>query len=73
MPDPTVHKQRIHLEGNIPSSIAPPVGCRFHTRCPRKLGPICENVPPAEQVLGEHSLFCHIPAQELLASQTNLS
>ena len=73
VPDPTVHKQRIHLEGNIPSSIAPPVGCRFHTRCPRKLGPICENVPPAEQVLGEHSLFCHIPAQELLASQTNLS
>jgi peptide/nickel transport system ATP-binding protein len=72
VPDPTVHRQRINLEGNIPSSITPPVGCRFHTRCPRKIGPICENVPPPEQALGEHILNCHIPAAELLTQQANL-
>jgi peptide/nickel transport system ATP-binding protein len=72
VPDPTVHKQRINLEGNVPSSIDPPVGCRFHTRCPRKLGAICENVPPEVQNIGEHQIFCHIPAEELLAKQANL-
>ena len=72
VPDPTVHQQRINLEGSIPSSINPPPGCRFHTRCPRKIGAVCENVPPPQQSLGEHLLFCHIPAAELLQQQANL-
>ena len=37
---------RIELEGEIPSAAEPPSGCVFHTRCPRKLGPICEQEDP---------------------------
>ncbi len=72
-PDPTIRKVRINLEGSVPSAINPPRGCRFHTRCPRKLGEICENVPPPASIAGEHIIFCHIPPQELVAVQENLA
>ena len=39
-------RDRIRLEGDIPSAAAPPSGCVFHTRCPRKLGAICEETEP---------------------------
>ena len=37
-------------------------GCKFATRCPRHLGPICDNVPPPSQTAGSrHAIRCHIP------------
>jgi peptide/nickel transport system ATP-binding protein len=69
VPDPTVRKERIHLEGSVPSSINPPKGCGFHTRCPRKLGAICEETPPPANSIGEHRIYCHIPREELLRLQ----
>ena len=42
-----VGRARIRLEGEIPSAADPPTGCVFHTRCPRKLGEICETTEPA--------------------------
>lgn len=72
-PDPTVRKTRINLEGSVPSAIDPPQGCRFHTRCPRKIGDICEKVVPPASIEGEHLIFCHIPRQELSAKQVNLA
>ena len=72
VPDPTVRKQRINLEGSVPSSINPPLGCRFHTRCQRKLGAICANTPPPAQATGDHLIYCHIPLQDLAAAQANL-
>ncbi len=72
-PDPTIRKKRINLEGSVPSAINPPKGCRFHTRCPRKIGEICETVTPPASIDGEHVIFCHIPAQELAAIQENLA
>jgi peptide/nickel transport system ATP-binding protein len=72
-PDPTIRKVRINLEGSVPSAINPPQGCRFHTRCPRKLGEICETVTPPASIDGEHVIFCHIPPQELYAAQENLA
>lgn len=72
VPDPTIQKKRINLEGSVPSSINPPQGCRFHTRCPRKIGKICEEVIPEASVAGDHLIYCHIPRQELLQNQANL-
>jgi peptide/nickel transport system ATP-binding protein len=62
---------RIDLEGEIPSAANPPTGCVFHTRCPRRLGEICEQEePPLAEVEPEHFLRCHIPLEELRRLQT---
>jgi len=59
-------RDRIKLEGEIPSAASPPSGCVFHTRCPRKVGAICEEVePPLVEVEEHHLLRCHIPIEEL--------
>ncbi len=66
VPDPDVRQERIRLEGSVPSAVNIPSGCRFHTRCPRKMGPICENEEPPWQDAGEdHRICCHIPLAEL--------
>jgi peptide/nickel transport system ATP-binding protein len=59
-------RDRIRLEGDIPSAAAPPSGCVFHTRCPRKVGAICEQTePPLVEVADGHLMRCHIPIEEL--------
>ncbi len=59
-------RPRIRLEGEIPSAAEPPSGCVFHTRCPRKLGEICERRSPRSPRLSPgHMLRCHIPLEEL--------
>lgn len=61
---------RIRLEGEIPSASNPPSGCVFHTRCPRKLGAICEEKePPFVEEEAGHSLRCHIPIADLAKLQ----
>jgi peptide/nickel transport system ATP-binding protein len=63
-------RPRIRLEGEIPSAAEPPSGCVFHTRCPRKLGAICEQEePPLEEVEGGHLMRCHIPLEDLRRAQ----
>jgi peptide/nickel transport system ATP-binding protein len=70
---PTVdgaERERIRLVGDIPSAANPPPGCVFNTRCPRKVGKICEEVePPLEEVEPGHWMSCHIPIEELRALQ----
>jgi len=59
-------RERIRLQGEIPSAAAPPSGCVFHTRCPRKLGAVCEQVePPLVEAEPGHLMRCHIPIDEL--------
>jgi peptide/nickel transport system ATP-binding protein len=59
-------RERIDLEGEIPSAADPPSGCVFHTRCPRFLGEICVNEePPLAEVEPQHFMRCHIPLEEL--------
>jgi peptide/nickel transport system ATP-binding protein len=59
-------KQRIRLEGEIPSAANPPTGCVFHTRCPRYLGDICKTTePPLAEAEPGHAIKCHIPIDEL--------
>jgi peptide/nickel transport system ATP-binding protein len=60
------HHERVKLAGEIPSAVNPPSGCVFHTRCPRKLGSICEEIVPELVALDSlHSIRCHIPAVQL--------
>jgi peptide/nickel transport system ATP-binding protein len=59
-------RERIRLEGEIPSAASPPSGCVFHTRCPRKVGEICElEEPPLVEVEDGHLMRCHIPIETL--------
>jgi peptide/nickel transport system ATP-binding protein len=66
IPEPTVERTNIRLPGTVPSALNPPSGCKFHTRCPRKIGHICETEPPPwREVTKEHRIQCHIPLEEL--------
>jgi len=59
-------RERIRLAGEIPSAADPPSGCVFNTRCPRKLGAICEQEePPFVEAEPGHWMRCHIPIEEL--------
>jgi peptide/nickel transport system ATP-binding protein len=59
-------RERIRLTGDLPSAANPPSGCVFHTRCPRKLGAICEErEPPFTDGVGGHRIRCHIPIEDL--------
>ena len=61
-----LQRERIRLDGEIPSAANPPSGCVFHTRCPRYLGEICSTVePPLADVEPGHAIRCHIPVDEL--------
>ena len=57
--------ERIRLHGDIPSPMNPPRGCAFQTRCPRKIGAICETEEPSLYVEDGNAVRCHILRQEL--------
>ena len=68
VPDPLIHHQRIILEGDIPSPINPPSGCRFQTRCFAKaesgLAETCESCEPVwTEVSPNHFVACHLCAR----------
>jgi peptide/nickel transport system ATP-binding protein len=66
IPDPQRKTKDIRLSEDVPSPRNLPSGCRFHTRCPRKLGEICENeVPPWRDDGNGHFIRCHIPLEDL--------
>jgi peptide/nickel transport system ATP-binding protein len=71
IPDPTAKQKHIRLDGSVPSAISPPSGCRFHTRCPRRVllpdgGKVCEEeIPPWRELENGHRIFCHIPEETL--------
>jgi peptide/nickel transport system ATP-binding protein len=65
--DPDVQQRRIILEGAIPSPQNRPQGCPFATRCPRKVGTICDTTPPPMQTTASgHRIACHIPMDDLM-------
>jgi peptide/nickel transport system ATP-binding protein len=71
VPDPLHHTQPIRLHEHTPSARNIPTGCRFHTRCPRKIGAICEQQDPPWQDDGDgHFIRCHIPLEELVELQS---
>ncbi len=59
-PDPDQKKERIILQGDVPSPSAPPAGCRFHTRCPERID-ICDKADPEfREVAEERHAACHL-------------
>src|SRR5215213_5006508 len=60
VPDPEIEatRQRIVLEGDVPSPINPPQGCRFHTRCPYAIAACKEVVPPLAEIKPNHFAAC---------------
>ena len=59
--DAKMRSKKIILKGEIPSPVNPPPGCRFHTRCIRKIGKICENIsPPLKEIEDNHFVACHL-------------
>ena len=61
VPDPTVPPRPAPVTGEPPSPLAPPPGCRFHTRCPRAQERCRAEEPAVRQVASGHFAACHFP------------
>ncbi|MCP8617926.1 ABC transporter ATP-binding protein [Salirhabdus salicampi] len=60
VPDPDEKKERVILEGDVPSPSNPPAGCAFHTRCPKAMD-ICKEIRPQFEEIGDnHFVACHL-------------
>src|SRR5947199_1257956 len=69
IPDPTRHKSRIILSGDIPTPLNPPSGCVFHTRCPIAQFPICKDaVPPLIEHKPGQFAACHFAGEPVPAA-----
>jgi len=62
IPDPAVKRKRILLEGDVPSPIKPPSGCRFHTRCSVRVPACSENEQVLKQISPGHWVACQVRA-----------
>lgn len=61
VPDPHArHKEKLILEGDIPSPMNPPSGCRFHTRCPYAKD-LCKKEEPETKYIDGRLVVCHYP------------
>ncbi|MDA8346227.1 MAG: ABC transporter ATP-binding protein [Thermaerobacter sp.] len=59
VPNPDLKRERIVLEGDVPSPVNPPKGCRFHTRCPYAQEICRQEEPPLIDLGGGHMTACH--------------
>ncbi len=60
MPDPRRKKERIVLEGDVPSPLNPPTGCPFHPRCPAAMAECSQVKPDLKEVKPGHRVACHL-------------
>lgn len=62
-PDPTLKRERMILEGDIPSPKEPPSGCRFHTRCPFAKDVCAQEAPELREITPGHLARCHFAGE----------
>jgi peptide/nickel transport system ATP-binding protein len=68
--DTHVKKRKVVLEGEIPSTMNPPTGCPFQTRCPYMMPGTCDRIPPPiRQPAPGHRILCHLPMERLMAME----
>jgi oligopeptide/dipeptide ABC transporter ATP-binding protein len=60
VPDPEIQKKRILLEGDTPSPLHLPSGCRFHSRCPQRMAVCDQEEPKAITTSDGHMVACHL-------------
>ena len=65
IPDATIEaaRKRLPLQGAPPSTVDPPSGCPFRTRCPIAQGICAQVMPPVAEVRPSHFVACHFPGQ----------
>ena len=65
IPDPTIHRERIILQGDVPSPINPPSGCNFHPRCPYAIDKCKTEIPPLVEMKPGHIAACWVAQQRV--------
>ena len=60
IPDPTIRRERIILQGDVPSPTNPPNGCRFNTRCPFAFDRCRTELPQLRRIGDNHLAACHL-------------
>lgn len=60
IPDPTLERKRVILQGEVPSPINPPPGCNFHTRCPQRFELCDQGVPELKEIEPDHWVACYL-------------
>jgi oligopeptide/dipeptide ABC transporter ATP-binding protein len=66
--DKAARRERIILKGTVPSPINPPSGCRFHTRCFARIGPVCDQQAPPFFEKNQHRVACWLYQDSSVAS-----
>jgi len=67
--DPRARRERLVIEGDVPSPMNPPAGCHFHTRCPYAIAKCQTDAPPLLSVAPGHVVACHLRTPETVREE----